>query len=175
MCWETTSTCAIHQTKCPLVKKADTDVSGTPCVGSSTRGLGLGREDPSSSAQITHFYSQDAKLRILENVTGGEIQSITEESLIKTKCSYQSIITHPAEPRFAFQGISHMMHGTCLTKGVFLSFSASRPGLVRISSRSLYVYKVLALSSVRKVLYCTSPVCIQLLLILNMAFDWWLP
>ena len=77
---------------------ADLDLSGTPCVGSSQRGKLLGKDDESSNPQLVHFFGQSFAMRILENVTTGQIREITEQCLQQTGCAYQSCVTHPSEP-----------------------------------------------------------------------------
>lgn len=44
--------CSDHDALCSFPQSVDIDISGTPCVGSSTRGKLLGGNDPSSSSQF---------------------------------------------------------------------------------------------------------------------------
>lgn len=51
LCLKGPERCSMHKSTCPWPEAVDLDISGTPCVGSSTMGDHLGKDDPSSHAQ----------------------------------------------------------------------------------------------------------------------------
>lgn len=46
------SRCAVHDKDCNYAQNVDLDISGLPCVGSSTMGAMRGQDDQSSQAQF---------------------------------------------------------------------------------------------------------------------------